>query len=149
MNPVRSYTIILGVALLAAGLVGFSRGKLLGSNIAFFYNMTHFISGVLGVAAATHLKAWARIYDKIIGIFYGAIGLLGLLTRFFFGGASGNSVNILHIAIAITALAYGYDGEASTVQIRSRRAATKSEFEQRAEELKKKAEEEERRRRAA
>lgn len=149
MNPVRTYTLILATALLVAGFAGFANGKMSVSNPNAIYGFIHLITGIMGIGAASHSVSWARLFDKIMGYFYGFIGLAGFILSLFI--VLDTSVSILHIAISITAFAYGYGGEPATVQLHpvKRAKRVKSEFEHRAEKAKKRTEEEKKRRRAA
>lgn len=146
MNPVRTYTLILATALLVAGLAGFANGKLSVSNPNTIYGFIHFITGIIGIGAASHSVSFARKFDKVIGYFYGLIGVAGFILSLIIG--FDNSISILQIAISITAFAYGYDGESATVQLHPVKRV-KSEFEHRSEDAKKRTEEEKKRRRAA
>lgn len=132
---VRTFSLIIGIAFLAAGVLGFVpalvspppadaphvglhafNGYLLGIfPVNFMHNLVHLAIGAWGIAASRSVGG-ARGYSKTLAIFYGALAILGLIpaTNTMFGlvPIHGNDV-WLHAGTALAAAYFGWVAKAS------------------------------------
>jgi hypothetical protein len=124
----RIFALVLGIVLLLVGIIGFftpTRAydvqEVFGLfDVDLIHNLIHVISGILGIAAA--FMGWARTYNRVFGIIYVALGILGLIPALYFPPGSFGHDNglflglthinaadhILHLVIGLAALAVGY-----------------------------------------
>lgn len=125
-SPAQVYALVIGAVLVAAGVLGFfynasfavgdetltNREAVLGIlDVNGWHNVVHIASGALGLALAGSW-AGARAYAFGLGAIYVVVVILG----FIYG--DGDSIvslipintedNILHVLIAISALAAGF-----------------------------------------
>lgn len=111
---VRPVTWILGLVLLAIGLLGFVNDPVLGLfEVDTVHNLVHILSGVIGIAAAASGASYARLFLIVFGIIYGAVAVIG----FTMGGdvlglfTVNQADNYLHTAIALVGIAVGFGGK--------------------------------------
>lgn len=118
----KTYVMVLGVVLVLIGVLGFvpaltPDGNLLGIfATSTSHNLVHLVSGVVALAAAAGGVSYARLYAKVFGLVYGLVTVLGFIQ----GEGDVLSLvnvnqadNVLHLAIAATALYVGFSGESS------------------------------------
>jgi hypothetical protein len=118
-TPAQIYSAVFGVALLAAGIIGFFVSATFGSpgetgdllaafRVNGWHDLVHVASGLVGLGVAGRPGA-ARIYAGLFGIVYLAVAIWGFAL-----GTDGNILgflpvntgdNILHLAIAGLGLA--------------------------------------------
>ena len=127
---VRNFSLIAGIAYLAAGVLGFVPAFLwpapdgappLGINgfygyllglfpVNLMHNLVHLAIGAWGVAAARSMSG-ARIYAKSIAVLYGLLAVMGLIptlnTLFGLAPIHGHDV-WLHAATALVAAYFGW-----------------------------------------
>ena len=127
---VRNFSLIAGIAYLAAGVLGFIPAFLwpapdsappLGINgfygyllglfpVNLMHNLVHLAIGAWGVAAARSMSG-ARIYAKSIAVLYGLLAVMGLIpmlnTLFGLAPIHGHDV-WLHAATALIAAYFGW-----------------------------------------
>lgn len=110
---VKPFTLVLGVVLLAVGIVGFLTGghdhNLVIFGINLTHNIVHVLSGVAAIAAALVGDKYAKLYCLVFGAVYGLVTLAG-----FFSVAPAVALlnlnmadNFLHLAIAGSCLFVG------------------------------------------
>jgi hypothetical protein len=129
MTP-RNFALIIGIAFLAAGVLGFVpallspppdtaprvgitafHGYLLGLfAVNVMHNLVHLAIGAWGIAASRS-AAGARTYSKTLAIFYGVLAVMGLVpvlnTMFGLAPIHGHDV-WLHAATALAAAYFGW-----------------------------------------
>jgi len=82
----KTAAIIIGLAFLAAGLLGFVENPIIGeADNAIFYtdtvhNFVHLISGALFIIIALLAPAFAKTFSVLFGLVYLGLGILGMLT---------------------------------------------------------------------
>ncbi|MEI9959103.1 MAG: DUF4383 domain-containing protein, partial [Ferruginibacter sp.] len=81
MNP-KTASIIIGLAFLRIGALGFVPNPIIGEYDSVFYadtthNMVHIISGLLFVLIALAMPPNAGMFCKIFGVVYLLIGVVG------------------------------------------------------------------------
>jgi hypothetical protein len=127
----RTFALIIGIAYLAAGVLGFVPmalraapdaapalgvtafyGYLLGLfPVNFLHSLVHLAIGAWGVAASRSTRGGARAYAKTIAVFYGALAVMGLIpalnTVFGLIPIHGNDV-WLHAGTAVIAAYFGW-----------------------------------------
>ena len=106
-----------GIVFIAIGILGFvpgitSNGHLLGIfGVDTVHNVIHLLSGIVALLCAGSASA-AKTYFKVFGVVYGLVTILGFMSGtsvlgiFMVNGAD----NVLHLLIAVIALALGFGG---------------------------------------
>lgn len=106
-----------GIVFILVGVLGFipgitSNGMLLGIfEVDALHNVIHLLSGIIALLCAGSMKG-AKTYFKIFGVVYALVTVLGFLGS---GSVLGlimvnGADNVLHLLIAIIALALGFGG---------------------------------------
>jgi hypothetical protein len=102
-SPARIYALVVGVVLVAAGVIGFFyesafssdesvRGAVLGLlDVNGWHNVVHIATGLLGILAARTLSS-ARTYCLVFGIVYAVVCLWGFVL-----GGEGSILSIIPI----------------------------------------------------
>jgi hypothetical protein len=110
---VKSFTLILGVVLLAVGIWGWVTGAhdhilvVFGINMA--HNLVHILSGAVALVAGLKDEKSAKLYCLVFGAVYGLVAIAGFLnvapavTLLNLNMAD----NVLHVAIAAACLWMG------------------------------------------
>lgn len=106
-----------GIILLVVGILGFipgiaTDGMLLGIfEVDVVHNVVHLLSGIIALFCAGSMVA-AKTYFKMFGVVYGLVTILGFLGNDPVFGliVVNNADNILHLLIAVIALALGFGG---------------------------------------
>jgi CRP/FNR family cyclic AMP-dependent transcriptional regulator len=121
-TPAQLYSLIFGVVLIAAGVLGFiwdasfdigpgvEGDDLIGLfEVNGWHNIIHIVSGIIGVAVAAS-PAGSRAFALGFGAVYAVVTIWGFITgdNILFGLAPVNFAdNLLHAAIAIAGIAAG------------------------------------------
>jgi hypothetical protein len=108
---VKPLTGLLGIVLLAVGVLGFFNDPILGLfDVNTLHNIVHIASGILGLAAAGSGYGMSRTYLIVFGLVYAVVALLGFINL-----AVAVSLlelnpmdNYLHMAIAAVCLVVGF-----------------------------------------
>lgn len=114
-------SLAFGIVFVAIGILGFvpaltPDGHLLGIfHVDAVHNIIHLASGTAALLAASS-AAYAKLYFKIFGVVYGIVALGGFVPALQFGeemkllGLTHMNLadNFLHIAIAASALYFGF-----------------------------------------
>ncbi|MEA2149593.1 MAG: hypothetical protein QOD69_1423 [Solirubrobacteraceae bacterium] len=123
------YALALGAVLVVVGLIGFfvepsfsvgdsaQRGTLIAFDVNGWHNVVHLLSGVAGLALAG-TAARARLFCIGYGIVYVVVTVLGFVVGdggFLLSLIPINTAdNLLHLAIAVTAIGIGLSSPART-----------------------------------
>jgi hypothetical protein len=110
----KTAAVVIGIAFLAAGILGFFSNPLFSPTGLFAvntaHNLVHLISGVVLLAGA-YSSLGASLALKIVGVVYALVAILGLVM----GGnmllgliAMNPADHWLHVAFAIVLLAAGF-----------------------------------------
>jgi hypothetical protein len=126
------YALVLGAVLVVVGLIGFfvepsfsvgdsaQRGTLIAFDINGWHNVVHLLSGVAGLALAG-TAARARLFCIGYGIVYVVVTALGFIVGdggFLLSLIPINTAdNLLHLAIAATAIGIGLSSPARTGRV--------------------------------
>ncbi|MFL5625024.1 MAG: DUF4383 domain-containing protein [Ktedonobacteraceae bacterium] len=125
----RIFALVVGIVLLLLGIIGFfvpaenSTGvqAIFGIfDVDIVHNLFHVLSGIIGIAAA--FTGWSRMFNRVFGVIYTLLGLLGLIPALYFPAGSYGHDNglflglmhinagdhILHLILGIAALAVSY-----------------------------------------
>ncbi len=108
---VKPLTGLLGIVLLAVGILGFFNDPVVGLfDVNALHNVVHVVSGIIALAAAGSGYGLSRMYLVVFGLVYLLVALLG-----FIHFASAVSLlelndldNYLHMAIAAVCLVVGF-----------------------------------------
>jgi hypothetical protein len=110
----KTAAIVIGIILLAVGILGFFTNPLISETGIFAvnttHNLVHLITGAVLLGGA-YRSLGASLALKVIGIFYAAVAIIGWA----FGGetifgvvAVNHADHWLHVALAIVILAAGF-----------------------------------------
>jgi hypothetical protein len=137
----RTFSLIIGIAFLAAGVLGFVpavvspppdtapavgitafHGYLLGLfPVNFMHNLVHIAIGAWGISASQSMGG-AQAYSKVLALFYGALAVMGLIpalnTMFGLVPIHGHDV-WLHGGTAILAAYFGWIWKADSGQAKA------------------------------
>lgn len=109
----RIFALLFGLALIAAGIMGFMPSFVTDSNLFGIFhvdgthNLVHITTGSLAILAS--LFGVPKVYFEFIGLFYGAIAILGFVRAGDLYIMHVNMAdNILHLAIAVVTLYLGF-----------------------------------------
>ncbi len=108
---VKSLAGLLGVVLLAVGILGFFNHPVLGLfDVNTLHNVVHIASCILGLAAASSGYGMSRTYLIVFGIVYAIVALAGLLNITLVVDLLVLNAfdNYLHAAIAAVCLIVGF-----------------------------------------
>jgi uncharacterized protein DUF4383 len=119
MNYARPYAALIGIVLVAIGLLGFISNPLVGDTNAIFvtgsvHNLVHLATGLLALFVAFGLRGEQQAMGVIgIGVLYLVIFVLLLVSPTLFGilGAGypvSNADHGLHLGLAVISLAVGW-----------------------------------------
>lgn len=117
----KKASMVFGIVFIAIGILGFVPAltpdhHLLGVfHVDAVHNIIHLASGVAALLAASSAR-YAKMYFQVFGIVYGIVALGGFLPFLQFGedmkllGLTHMNMadNLLHVAIAATALYFGF-----------------------------------------
>jgi hypothetical protein len=129
----RYWMIVLGVALLGGGLLGFVAGNPIASSdpnallrVNATHNVVHIVTGLLALGIGFGLRGEALATATIaFGVMYGFVFVLLVLDPTMFGLLSDAPANaadhVLHLAITVVTIAVGYMARERTVS-RAQRA---------------------------
>ena len=119
----KTAAIIIGLAFIAVGLLGFVSNPIVGSSAdAIFHtdkvhNIVHIVSGALFLLVALAAPASASAFLKIFGIVYLGLGIYGMVTM---GSSDSKELlgflhvnkadNYLHIGLGLVIFLAGFVG---------------------------------------
>ena len=74
------------------------------------HNLIHLLSGVAALAAGYSSEAYAKLYFKVFGVVYAVVTVVGFIQKDTVLGLIHVNLadNLLHLAIAVAALALGF-----------------------------------------
>lgn len=114
---VKKFTLVLGVVLLAVGILGTLTGGHNHTLIIFGINMTHnlvhVLSGIIALAAAAGEDKYAKQYCLVFGAVYGLVTVGGFINLAPVVQLLNLNMadNLLHLAIAVSCLGIGLKGK--------------------------------------
>jgi hypothetical protein len=118
MNIQRTFALVVGAVFILVGLLGFipalvPGGALLGIfAVNVLHSIVHLLIGVLGVAAA--YTGFSRLYNRVIGVVYFLLAIIGFVPALIINGALLGLVsinladNLLHLVVGAAALYVGF-----------------------------------------
>lgn len=118
MNIQRTFALVVGVVFILVGLLGFvpalvPGGAVLGIfAVNVLHSIVHLLIGVLGVAAA--YTGFSRLYNRVIGIVYLLLAILGFIPALYFSNALLGLIpinladNLLHLIVGLAAIYVGF-----------------------------------------
>ena len=115
----KGFSMILGVVLLAVGVVGMLTGghnhDLIIFGINLTHNIVHILSGVLALAAAMAGEKAAKMYCLVFGAVYGIVTVAGFINLAPVVDLLNLNMadNVLHLAIAGACLYVGSQAKAA------------------------------------
>lgn len=117
---VQKLLFIVGVALLAMGIIGFFNDPLLGVfEVDTEHNIVHIVTGGLGIYFSRNLKN-AQLYGKIMTAVYGLVTVLGFFsTHHIFGMEINYADNLLHVALTLLFLYIGFAPKGPVTRIKA------------------------------
>ena len=117
----KTVALVIGAAFLAVGLLGLilnpTGGLLLGTfAVDLLHNIIHLVVGVAGIGAWYLGFVESRIFNKVLGVVYLVLGVLGFIPPLFDDGQFlgilhlNNADNILHLVVGAIAAYFGFSG---------------------------------------
>ena len=117
-NPAKAWSALVGVVLVAAGLVGFLNTPLVGSSSGALvatdnvHNIVHLLTGAIALFIAFGLKGETQANAVLgFGLLYTVIFVAVLASPTLFGIFSvpaNAAVHVIHIAVAAVSVAIGW-----------------------------------------
>ena len=117
-NPAKAWSALVGIVLVAAGLVGFLNTPLVGSSSGALvatdnvHNIVHLLTGAIALLIAFGLSGEQQANAVFgFGVLYTIILVAVLVSPTLFGIFSvpaNPAVHVIHAAVAIVSLAVGY-----------------------------------------
>ncbi len=108
----KQFATWLGIILLVVGLWGLFNGStLLWFQVNNAHNWVHILSGIIGLLAGlTAAGAYAGTYNKIFGVVYLLVGILGFIsvTALVDLLALNTADNVLHVVIGVVTAWVGF-----------------------------------------
>jgi hypothetical protein len=117
----KTFAGIIGGVFLAVGLLGLilnpTGGLLLGTfAVDLLHNIVHLVVGLAGLGAWYLGLVESRIFNKVLGVVYLVLGVLGFIPPLFDDGQFlgilhlNNADNILHLVVGAIAAYFGFSG---------------------------------------
>ena len=115
----KTFAGIIGGVFLAVGLLGLilnpTGGLLLGTfAVDLLHNIVHLVVGLAGLGAWYLGLVESRIFNKVLGVVYLVLGVLGFIPPLFDDGLFlgilhlNNADNILHLVVGAIAAYFGF-----------------------------------------
>jgi hypothetical protein len=128
-NIAQGWMALVGLVLLAAGLVGFLNTPLAGSSANALlatdtvHNVVHLLTGLLALGIAFGLKGETQVNAVIgFGVLYAVIFVAVLVSPTLFGlfsVAANAPIHVIHVAVALVSLAVGLMARGGSTQTAS------------------------------
>jgi hypothetical protein len=128
-NIAQGWMALVGLVLLAAGLVGFLNTPLAGSSANALlatdtvHNVVHLLTGLLALGIAFGLKGETQVNAVIgFGVLYAVIFVAVLVSPTLFGlfsVAANAPIHVIHAAVALVSLAVGLMARGGSTQTAS------------------------------
>ena len=128
-NIAQGWMALVGLVLLAAGLVGFLNTPLAGSSANALlatdtvHNVVHLLTGLLALGIAFGLRGETQINAVIgFGVLYAVIFVAVLVSPTLFGlfsVAANAPIHVIHVAVALVSLAVGLMARGGSTQTAS------------------------------
>ena len=107
----KNIYLVLGAVLVVVGVLGFAMpSPLLGLfEVNTLHNVIHVASGIVTIFGAMRGIGAMRLWGRVFGLVYLAVGILGFVMPDMFGLMHVNMPdNLLHVALAGIFLYYGF-----------------------------------------
>jgi hypothetical protein len=128
-NIAQGWMALVGLVLLAAGLVGFLNTPLAGSSANALlatdtvHNVVHLLTGLLALGIAFGLKGETQVNAVIgFGVLYAVIFVAVLVSPTLFGlfsVAANAPIHVIHAAVALVSIAVGLMARGGSTQTAS------------------------------
>ena len=117
-SPNRVLALYIGLGCFFLGLLGLFAAPTLHEGTWTLFkldiidNLLHISAGAIGVVAV--FTGWSRLYNRMFGILYTFIGLVGLVPLFFFHGLLlglthvNLALNLVHLLVGLVAIVFGF-----------------------------------------
>ncbi|MHB8597891.1 MAG: DUF4383 domain-containing protein [Ktedonobacteraceae bacterium] len=117
-NVNKTVALLVGIVFILIGILGYipglvPNGALLGIfDVNALHSAVHILFGVLGVAGA--LTGTARLYNRVVGVVYLLLAVLGFIPALFFNGlllglvSINTADNLLHLVIGAVLVIVGF-----------------------------------------
>lgn len=114
----RTVAMLVGIVFVLVGVLGFipalvPGGALLGIfAVNSLHSIVHLLIGILGIAAAS--TGWPRLYNRVVGVVYFALAILGFIPALVPNGALLGLVsinlsdNFLHLVVGAVLIIVGF-----------------------------------------
>ena len=114
----RTVALVVGIVFILIGILSFipalvPGGAFLGIfAVNTLHSTVHLLAGILGVAAA--YTGWPRLYNRVVGIVYLVVGVLGFIPVLIIKGLLLGLVNInlsdnlLHLIVGVVLVYVGF-----------------------------------------
>jgi hypothetical protein len=106
---------ICGVFFIGLGLLGFFVREAFGMHFDLVHNLVHLIVGTLAISCVMSGEASVKQFMRITGVFFALLAAIGFTNPGFFGIMHAEMTeNVLHLALAVLGLWFGYGDRVTT-----------------------------------
>ena len=117
-NIQKTVALVVGIVFVLVGILGFipallSGGALLGIfAVNTLHSIVHLLIGIFGIAAA--YTGWSRMYNRVFGVIYLVLGVLGFIPALYISGsllgivAINTADNFLHLVVGLVLALVGF-----------------------------------------
>lgn len=109
----KTYCQVVGIVLLALGVIGFMTSSLLGAPTTTVHNLIHLISGAV-LAYFAFTGGPVKMGAQVFGVIYTIVGVLGFISA---GTLAGLGVptnmlyNLIHLVVGVAGLYVGFGSQ--------------------------------------
>jgi len=109
----KTYCQVVGIVLLALGVIGFMTSSLLGAPTTMVHNLIHLISGAV-LAYFAFTGGPVKMGAQVFGVIYTIVGVLGFISA---GTLAGLGVptnmlyNLIHLVVGVAGLYVGFGSQ--------------------------------------
>ena len=108
MTVQQTWSTLLGIFLLAIGIIGLLAGEvwgIIGANV--WHNLLHVVSGVVLLWTGLSVNTPSHQVNTAFGVIYGLLGIIGFLRVLNIFFATTTTDHVLNLAVGVLSLAVG------------------------------------------
>jgi hypothetical protein len=109
----KSYCQVVGIVLLALGVIGFMTSSLLGVATTPVHNLIHLVSGAV-LAYFGFTGQSVKMGAQVFGVIYTIVGVLGFISAGTLGGLGvsvNGTYNLIYLVVGVAGLYVGFGSQ--------------------------------------